>query len=122
MNYSPSDLADRFTIVKLKVARQGKAFIKEYKALKSEVDALISSKVLDKKDLSRLYQINSKIWDLEARISSDSPRDTNYKKIAKLALQVRKWNTERTRVKAQIVAKTKKGFSDSKKFYFSGKK
>ncbi len=121
MEYSPSDIADRYTIVKLKINRlKDKSFRDEYLVLNKEIEKLISAGMLKKAQIARLYRVNSKIWDLEAHIGNYSKGNKNFKKIAILALQVRKWNTVRTNIKSEIVSETKMGFRESKKFYFTG--
>ena len=123
MEYSPSDLADRYTIVKLKSNRlKDKSFHNEYLMLNKEIRKLVAAGVLKRAQIARLYRVNSRIWDLEAEIGKYSKDTKNLTKIAILALQVRKWNTVRTNIKSNIVTKTGVGFHDSKNFYHTGRK
>ena len=118
LTVSPSDIVDRYTIVKLKSEKISKdAFLAEYEVLTKELDDLIKSNTIQKEWIDEMYNVNLKIWDLEAEIGSIANSKENYARIGELALQVRHWNTIRTEIKSKIVKTIKKGFLDRKEFY-----
>ncbi len=118
MDISPAELADRYTIVALKLERNGDLlFKKELDTLAGEVLELKRQGLMQQRWVDELYRVNSKIWNLESKI-----KDTNVKKgdlstIGSLALQVRIWNNRRTDVKRKITKKIGVGFIDRKKYY-----
>jgi hypothetical protein len=113
----PSEIVDRYTIVKLKVKNLGDAFLKEYNVLSDEVERLQKSGMVKKEWVDGLYRINSRIWDYEVKIRAYSDNKKDLAKIGELALLINHWNVKRTVEKSKIVKAIKIGFVDQKRMY-----
>jgi hypothetical protein len=115
----PSEIVDRYTIVKLKVERIGSdVFSKEYKVLSDELERLLKSGTIRKEWVDELYSINSKIWNYEAEVKPYSEsKKKDLAKIGALTLRMNHWNVKRTILKSKIVKTIKIGFVDKKRMY-----
>jgi hypothetical protein len=123
MEISPSDIADRYTIVRLKIEMtKNNMFRKEYDALEKEIKSLKKRGLLKSAWISELYSINSKIWVLEGQIGDLASKKPNFRKIGTLAMEARKLNSKRTDIKCKISKAIRQGFLDEKMFYAIHKK
>jgi hypothetical protein len=114
MEVTLSELLDRFTIARLKKERIGEqvAFI-EYDALKKEIDIKIAEGMDLKEYIERLFEINGKIWDLEADLRAGQV-SMSLEDVGRAALAIRANNRVRVAIKNEIVEKFKSGFRDIK--------
>jgi hypothetical protein len=64
--------------------------------------------------VEKLYEINGKIWDLEATIRKGDEKFLSYFEIGEKALRIRDLNRERIKIKNEMVEKYKEGFKDIK--------
>lgn len=97
MNIPIGDLVDRYTVLVLKLEHG----LKVRQELDKYLDEIPPN--LSKDKIKELYQVNKRIWDLEA-------------KIGKLALEVRSLNSLRTEKKNEIAALYNE-FLDQKTYY-----
>ena len=68
--------------------------------------------------IGKLYRINGKLWDTEAKAARDADHDNPpLEKIGRLALEVRELNKERNGIKAEIVEEFCEGFKEIKVNY-----
>ena len=104
-----SEIIDRYTITKLKSERTNENVIEELKIYQNE---LASYNADLKLYISRMYDINGKIWDTESDIRKGTTLPLE--EIGRLALQVRDLNCERNAIKAEIVDQFSEGFKEIK--------
>ena len=110
------EIIDRMSIVKLKIERIGEPHLKkeleEYKKAIKEFenkDIKIKEKWFDE-----LYEINRKIWDLEADIRKGKENLLGLEEVGRRAIAIRELNKKRIAIKNQIVEETGSGFKDVK--------
>ncbi len=108
------ELLDRFTIAKLKKERIGEEVaLIEYETLKKEIDIKIAEGMKLEEYIERLYEINRKIWNLEAAVRAGQV-SMSLKDVGRAALAIRANNRVRVAIKNEIVEKFKSGFKDVK--------
>ena len=114
------EVADRYTIAKLKSERLGadeidiedmKRQIQYYEEGLDLKDARLAKHVKD------LYQINGRMWDAEHEIRKGQDENLGNAEIGKRALIIRDLNRERMKIKNQIIELTGDGFKDCKMNY-----
>jgi hypothetical protein len=81
---SVADVADRYTILKLKNERLGAVYDLEY--YKSVLPAAIDDVV------EKLYSVNGRIWDLESDIRKGKEGELGLEEVGRRALLIRDWN------------------------------
>ena len=104
-----SEIIDRYTITKLKsertdedVTKELNTYEQELKLYNIDIDTYVS----------RMHDINGKIWDTESDIRKGTKLPLE--EIGRLALKVRDLNCERNAIKAEIVDKFSEGFKEIK--------
>jgi hypothetical protein len=114
MEVTLPELLDRLTIAKLKKERIGEEVaLIEYETLKKEVDIKIAEGMDLEEYIKRLYEINSKIWDLESDVRAGQV-SMLLENVGYAALEIRANNRVRVAIKNEIVEKFKSGFKDIK--------
>ena len=112
MEMQPSEIVDRYTIVKLKVERtKNKIFNKEYAVLKQEVDELKKKHLLKESWINELYRVNSESWRLHSMLVDLGPKK-EYEKIGRLLLKINIITVRRANIKIKITTSIKKGYVD----------
>lgn len=113
IQYPISEVIDRISICKLKVEHIGEPQCEaELNFLKNGV---LSYKFQDTEYyIQKLYEINSKIWDLEADIRGCKEKSLGLDEIGKRTLLIRDYNKARVAIKNEIIRKSKMGFEDIK--------
>ena len=104
-----SEIIDRYTITKLKSEKTDENVQKELITYQKELEKYKTN--LDPY-ISRMYAINSKIWDTESDIRKGTKLPLE--EIGRLALKVRDLNCERNLIKANIVDAFSEGFKEIK--------
>tara|TARA_B100001250_G_scaffold278006_1_gene240443 strand:+ start:736 stop:1104 length:369 start_codon:yes stop_codon:yes gene_type:complete len=104
-----SEIIDRYTITKLKSERTNENVSEELRIYENELQEY---KINIDTYISRMYDINGKIWDTESDIRQGIKLPLE--EIGRLALQVRDLNCERNSIKAEIVDEFSEGFKEIK--------
>ena len=120
-----SEVLDRYTITRLKSERTTEDVSEELKAYRLEIEKYSSKQVYRKQAkglieelTERLYRVNGKLWDTEAKAARDAEHDNPpLEEIGRLALEVRELNRERNGIKAEIVEEFCEGFKEIKVNY-----
>jgi len=109
LRISPGDIADRYSICRLKQDRAGVDVQDELNALAKEVkDKNLIDYVL------RLYAINGQIWDLESDIRAGKEGTLGLEEVGRRAILIREKNKQRIEVKNEINIKFNSGFIEKK--------
>ena len=111
------EVADRFTIAKLKSERlghEGQAFLEQVRFYQAGLDLEDPNLV---KLVEDLYEINSMMWDAEHAIRKGQDDDLGLVEIGRRALRIRDLNRKRITIKNLIAAHTRSGFQDAKMNY-----
>ena len=110
------ELIDRLSIIRLKIERIGEPHLnREYEEYKRAIEENRKKGVkIDEKWLERLYELNSRIWDLESDIRRGKEGELGLEEVGRRAIEIRELNKKRISVKNEIVDKTGKGFKDVK--------
>jgi hypothetical protein len=111
--YPLPDLLDKISIVRLKTERTDETECKKEIAFLMEN---LPSYAFSESDeyIARLYEVNGKIWDLEADIRKGKEGEMSLEEIGRRTLNIRNFNRIRISIKNEIVEKTKTGFKDIK--------
>tara|TARA_B100000427_G_C15150025_1_gene438325 strand:- start:135 stop:503 length:369 start_codon:yes stop_codon:yes gene_type:complete len=104
-----SEIIDRYTITKLKSERTSENVSEELRIYEHELQEY---KINIDTYISRMYDINSKIWETESDIRKGTKLPLE--EIGRLALKVRDLNCERNSIKAEIVDQFSEGFKEIK--------
>ncbi len=128
MKYSLFDLMDRRSIVQLKIEKipfEDKQAIlkKEFEAIMQGLDEYIKEGVCTREQIekwhSELYRINGLIWELEAKIGEGNEGKLSLEEVGKLALEIRKHNGQRIKIKNEVVDLTGSGHKEVKMYHAS---
>ncbi len=111
-----AEVLDRLSILKLKIERINEEH------LKKELDAFsiaineFKNKGIKINDswLNDLYNINAKIWTLEADIRKGKEGELGLEEVGRRAILIRNLNRERVAIKNRIIEETGIGFKDVK--------
>ena len=121
MKTSISEIADRYSILRLKSERILTENLKDELALyKSELDFYINETIYRYTNeyiysyVNRLYDVNGKIWDLESDIRKGKENELGLEEVGRRAIQIRELNKIRVSIKNEMVDKYKEGFKDVK--------
>ena len=128
MKYSLFDLMDRRSILQLKIEKilfEDKQIIlkKEYAAIMQGLEEYIQEGVCTRDEIekwhSELYKINGTIWELEAKIGEGNEGKLSFEEVGKTALEIRKKNGDRIKIKNEVVDKTGSGHKEVKMYHAS---
>lgn len=116
MEMSLAEVLDRLSILRLKVERINEPHLKkELDAFNKTVDEFKNRGIKIKKEWEEsLYQINAKIWDLEADIRKGKEGELGLEEVGRRAILIRNLNRERVSLKNKIIDETGIGFKDVK--------
>ena len=110
MKTSIGDIADRYSICKLKSERLSLDLSEEINQLQNEI--------LNYKDIPKyvgdLYEINGLIWDLESDIRKGNEEILGLEEIGRRALKIRDYNNIRVGIKNKINSMYNEGFIEVK--------
>jgi len=107
-----SEIADRYTITKLKSERTGEDVSEELECYRKELKPY--GEALNNY-IDRLYDVNGRLWDTEVQAARGaSSEQPPLEEIGRLALKVREINCERNGIKAEVVEQFSEGFKEIK--------
>lgn len=110
MQMSIGDVVDRYNICRLKSEKGRIDCSKEFDELSGELlkyEGLVPY-------IDQLYELNSKIWDLEADIKIENEKILGLEEIGRRTLRIRDLNNIRNNIKKEINLKYNQGFTDIK--------
>lgn len=110
MKMSLGEIADRFSIVKLKMERSNVDCQKEYEELKKELDLV--EEIYEY--VERLYEVNGKIWSLESDIRKGKEGELGFEEVGRRAIQIRDHNGNRVQIKNEINSRYGTGYIEKK--------
>lgn len=104
MNYPISEIADRLSIIWLKVKRiSTEQFYDECRKLETAKAEYEGRTGLDfEKQFLQLYDVNGKIWDLESEIRQGKEGKLGLEEVGRRALAIRDLNADRVKLKNEI--------------------
>jgi len=110
------ELLDRLIIVRLKAERIGdKEKEKELEFYMKELEDYKKKGFVIKDEwLKSLYEVNGKIWDLEADIRKGKEGELGLEEVGRRAIEIRNINKIRISIKNEITEATGSGFKDVK--------
>jgi hypothetical protein len=120
MEWSPADILDRMSIVKLKIEKIGLPELqKEFDVLQKALDNLKEKGIEIKEEwLDELYEINKEEWELLEVMNMEKKKE-DYEKIGRLYIKTEGVNKKRSELKNKIVRETGEGFVEIKKNHLS---
>lgn len=116
------ELLDRLVIVRLKAERIGdKEKEEELEFYNKELESYRKKGFIIKNEwLKKLYEVNGKIWDLEADIRKGKEGELGLEEVGRRAIEIRNLNKIRIGIKNEITEITGSGFKDVKVNHASG--
>lgn len=113
MSIGLGDLHDRLAILKLKGEKLGV----QIHAQRTEIEECISQYEsigihAPVSDLSKIEVINANIWEFESQLRKEVKNQSNFDKIGRLAVKVRKLNAERVSIRNRINRDTSTGYEE----------
>jgi hypothetical protein len=108
--YPISEIADRYSICLLKQERTTENLDEELALYEKELKNYLNIMEI----VDRLYDINGKIWDLEADIRMGRDGELGFEEIGRRAIKIRDLNKNRIAIKNLIVSGYNEGFMDIK--------
>jgi hypothetical protein len=120
INYPVAEMADRYTIARLKYERiesiEHLQFLEEMDYYYDELRKYEDISPF----LTKLYLSNGKIWDLETEIRRGALEDKGFAWVGERAIAIRDENRIRVGIKGEIVDHYGEGFKDMKCNYSGG--
>ena len=116
--YPLPELLDRMSICKLKMERIGEPqCFEEFQFLRDGVEEYNFSG--SDYYFKLLYEVNTKIWNLESDIRRGLDNKLKFEDIGKRAIEIREINKIRITIKNELVRESKSGFKDIKMNHIS---
>jgi hypothetical protein len=109
MEMSLGEIADRYSIIKLKSERTDVDCKEEFDTLKNELNGDEIYAYVD-----QLYEVNRRIWDLESDIRKGKEGELGLEEVGRRAIMIRDFNKERINIKNTINTIYKTGFIEKK--------
>jgi hypothetical protein len=110
MEMSIGEVADRYSIVKLKIERTNLDCKKELAELRIELQ---KTEGIDN-FVERLYDVNGKIWDLESDIRKGKEGILGLEEVGRRAIAIREYNNLRVNIKNEINVLYNSGYIETK--------
>ena len=111
MRYPLDELLDKRSIIQLKIERipdieTKHRLAREIMDYSQEIGVYIGQKICTEEQVfewhKKLYDVNKKIWDLEADIRKGQLENLSLEEVGKRAISIRKSNGERVGIKSDI--------------------
>ena len=110
MEMSLGEIADRYSIVKLKSERTEVDCTEEIQALTQELDKVEGLAPY----VRQLYEVNGRVWDLESDIRKGKEGELGLEEVGRRAIMIRGINGERVAIKNTVNKIYKTGFLETK--------
>ena len=110
MKMSLGEIADRYSIVKLKSERTEVDCAEELQALTEELNKVEGLAPY----IQQLYEINGRVWDLESDIRKGKEGELGLEEVGRRAIKIREFNKIRVGYKNIIVETFGEGYKDVK--------
>lgn len=110
MEMSLGEIADRYSIVKLKSERTEVDCTEEIQALTQELDKVEGLAPY----VQQLYEVNGRVWDLESDIRKGKEGELGLEEVGRRAIMIRGINGERVAIKNTVNKIYKTGFLETK--------
>ena len=107
---SLGEVADRYSIVKLKSERTEVDCAEELQALTEELNKAEGLAPY----IQQLYEINGRVWDLESDIRKGKEGELGLEEVGRRAIMIRGINGERVAIKNTVNKIYKTGFLETK--------
>ena len=124
MKYPLDELLDKKSIIQLKIERLGdnseinQLKEKEYDDYTKAIEDYVAEGVCNMEEIrgwyNKLYDINAKIWDLEADIRQGKEGKLGLEEVGRRAIEIRKNNGIRVGIKSAIVGAVGVGYKGIK--------
>ena len=111
MEFSPAELMDKMTILKLKI--ESMDLVKEYEEYKKIIEKFKKQGIDIKQEwFDELYNVNKEQWDIYSKLNNEKNTTQDLEQIGRLYIAVEKSNKKRVAIKNEIVIKTGTGCRD----------
>jgi len=129
MEYPLDELIDKSSIIRLKFERiedleDRSRWAKEITEYSIAIGEYIGRKICSIEEVNkwheRLYEVNGRIWDLESIIRQGRDKELGLEEVGRRAIEIRKINGERVKIKSEIIDKIGQGYKDIKINHASG--
>ena len=110
MEMSLGEVADRYSIVKLKSERTEIDCTEELQALTEELNKVEGVTPY----IQQLYDVNGRVWDLESDIRKGKEGELGLEEVGRRAIMIRGINGERVAIKNTVNKIYKTGFLETK--------
>lgn len=123
MRYPLDEILDKKSIIQLKIERiddseTRERLLREIKDYEQAIKEYIEENICTVEEVlewtKKLYEINGKIWDLEAAIRQGREGELGLEEVGRRAIKIRENNGVRIRIKSQIVDQIGRGYKDIK--------
>lgn len=123
MRYPLDELLDKRSIIQLKIERipdldTKHRLAREIMDYSQEIGVYIGQGFCNDELVNgwhnRLYDVNGKMWDLEAAIRQGRDGELGLEEVGRRAIEIRKLNGQRVKIKSEIVDKIGLGYKDVK--------
>jgi len=123
MRYPLDELIDKSSIIRLKFERipdleDRKKWAREIFDYSVAIGEYIGEKTCSYNQIeewmNKLYDVNGRIWDLEAAIRQGKDKELGLEEVGRRAIKIRETNGERIRVKSEIIDNIGQGYKDIK--------
>ena len=115
MKMQIGEIADRYSILLLKLERTDLEITQEVDDYKSAIEPYIGISTW----VEKLKAINGRIWDLESDIRRGKEKELGLEEVGRRALMIRDINNERVACKNEITTLYKEGFIETKQNHAS---
>jgi len=128
MRYPLDELLDKKSIIQLKLERIGKSeeLKKEYDDYAEAIEEYVQENICTSKQVDswykRLYEINGKIWDLEALLRQGKEGKLGLEEVGRRAIEIRNNNAVRVAIKNEVVQTIGIGYKNLKSNHCSANK
>ena len=128
MRYPLDELLDKTSIIQLKFERlehleDRNRWANEMREYSTAIGEYIGEKICNYNQIEewfdKLYDINGKIWDLEAAIRQGKDEELGLEEIGRRAIKIRETNGIRVKIKSEIVDAIGRGYKDIKMNHIS---
>jgi len=116
MEYTPEEIIDKMSIIKLKLEKKDYPILKEeYLEYEEALEEFRKRGIkIDPSLIEKMYNLNKKQWIVMEKINVEKQKIENLEEIGRLFIKAEELNKARNAVKNKIVEETGKGFKEIK--------